>query len=124
MTRPFGCCIFWDPDVRIGYLLYFGTRGVSLNVNCGSDFFFLLYLVVMASIVLSLNGNCIESWRELGRHPADTLWFALGRSGGVTHTRPLKIYLTIIEKHLTFKQIFTTFHIVIGSTTCKEHTNQ
>ena len=28
--------------------------------------------------------DCTESWRELGRRPADTLWFALGRSGGVT----------------------------------------
>ena len=62
---------FWDPDVRIGYLMYFETRGVSLNVNCGSDFSFLLYLVVMASIVLSLNGNCTESWREAGRRFAD-----------------------------------------------------
>ena len=91
LARYFGCCIFWgfdvyfwDLDVRIGYLMYFGTRGISLNVNCGSDFSFLLYLVMMASIALNLNGNCTESWRELGRRPADTLWFALERSGGVT----------------------------------------
>ena len=26
----------------------------------------------------------LDSWRELGRRPANTLWFALGRSGSVT----------------------------------------
>ena len=42
----------------------------------------------MAGISLNLNGICLESWRELGRRPADTLWFALGRSGGVTFSLP------------------------------------
>ena len=35
----------------------------------------------------------LESWRELGKRPADTLWFALGRCGGVT------IYRTTINHH-------------------------
>ena len=64
--------------------MYFGTRGISLKVTYGGDFSFLLYLTVITSIVLSLNEIHLESWRELGRRPADILWFALGRSGGVT----------------------------------------
>ena len=64
----------------------FGTSGVSFNVIYGSDLSFLHCFVVIASIVISLNGSYTESWRELDRRLADTLWFALGRSGGVTAT--------------------------------------
>ena len=61
-----------------------------MNVIYGSDLSFLPYLVVMAGHILSLNGNCLESWRELGRRSTNTLWFALGRSGGVTLTTLVK----------------------------------
>ena len=51
-----------------------------------------IWTFIIGWLHLNLNLTCIEPWQELGRWPADTLGFALRRSGVVTLNR-LWLYL-------------------------------
>ena len=71
--------------------------------------FFTPYIIIGDSTLnLNWNWNCTESWRELGRRPADTLWFALGRSGGVTICPPILQVNSLISNPSSMAKPLTT----------------
>ena len=68
--------------------------------------FFISSTCIVWLFILSLDWNRIESWRELGWRPVNTLGFALGRNGGVTvgiRAPGLEIYLGDILETLPLR---------------------